>query len=1306
MSSQVTPSTAPESNSASAKKDAQIAKLDQFVSGQVQKAAAHVRWVEVATHLALAATIFLASLLVFCVIDAWLLSFSPMFRLVALVAIVLGCLGYAIWKTLPLLILKINPVYAAKMIEDAQPGLKNSLLNYLTLRNERADSGSKPLSKNVMQMLQNRAATDISQTPVENTVDRTKLIRIGFVLIGIILFAGVYKLVSPKDPFQSIARLMAPFADISTPSRVRIQGVEPGNVEIYFGETVEISATIKGLSESEQATVIYSSTNDEIQDAVLPLEVDSSGRKYFGRLTTDKGSIQQTLHYYVVAGDTRSNTCEIKVSPRPTLSVESVELSPPKYTELPAIKLEKKVEIEGLEGTRVKINALSNLPMERAWIELFRINPENPDDITIVEEQKMEVDDRDATGEFVLRLRRKKVEGKLEVEPAFTHYRLQFIALDGKQTEQPTRYPVKVIPDLTPEVEITNPESRESEQPQNRVLPLIVAASDPDFKISSMEVTVVHGGKNLVNQKLPLGDQNRIGRVTGSFRFLPKKFGLKAGDKVVVFATAFDNRMSPMSGLPDPNQARTKNYEIKILPPVVNEDGGNGGDDSENPDSDPNDDSDGNKDENQNNKPNDKPESKDKNSKSKNKDSKNSQSGDEKSGKQNNDDSNQRPKDGQNDSDSKDSKSDTKDKDGGKGSENKDDNSSKKNSDEKGDDGKTGNDQSKSGDKQNDRKSSKKSDEKNKKGEAKKSKSDNKTKGNSNSKQKGAEEGEKSQQGGDDSKNGSAEKNSGGSKSDEKTTDEVGDNPNRSNQNEDSAAENRENSPSQGDGNPEDKPLEKNAHEGEKFEKLDQLRKRAERENQNRNPDNNATENGSDQGDSANPEEKPESKGDSDRKSGKGDNKSADKAGDKKGSDDKAGGNKGADKKGADKKGSDKAGDKKGKGDTKGKGGNKGTDSKKSDSKNSDKMNSKDKGSSDKAEPNKGNAKDPDSDKSNKGGGDKKSDSKGDNKNRDTKNPAGKDTNGDKGKGKGQNKKNSQETSDKNSDSAGKSDDAGKSDGSKKKGSDKGNSKDGSAKKGEGGKQGDSKESKSGDKSASDSKGADTKKSDEGGKKSNAQKSDGSKKGKAGENGSKGKKTENKDGAKSESAKQGDESGAESKGEPNSENQNNDKNNRAKSANRRPGTGQRSGNGDQSNADPVPEDQLTEEQRANLEYTKEVTDLALEYLENQKQDPDPEMLKQMNWTKEEMNQFLERWKKMKQNANSDPVNSQKDYTDKLRSLGLKDPRIKLKDQVKSDAVKGLNEDGSVLKAPPEYAEEYHNFQKFRNQTDSKRAKRR
>src|SRR5207248_2982458 len=162
-------------------------------------------------------------------------------RCTALAVLIVCSLWYLAVAVGPLLVRAINPEYAARTIEEATPTLKNSLINFLLLRHERGT-----LKEIVYQAVEKQAAADIATVPVEAAVDRSRLIHAGYVLCVVLaVFAG-YKILSPKDPFQTVARVLAPWAEIARPSRVQISEVEPGSAEVYYGQSVPIFATVRG----------------------------------------------------------------------------------------------------------------------------------------------------------------------------------------------------------------------------------------------------------------------------------------------------------------------------------------------------------------------------------------------------------------------------------------------------------------------------------------------------------------------------------------------------------------------------------------------------------------------------------------------------------------------------------------------------------------------------------------------------------------------------------------------------------------------------------------------------------------------------------------------------------------------------------------------------------------------------------------------------------------------------------------------------------------------------------------------------
>ena len=147
---------------------------------------------------------------------------------------------------------------AAAVHSPHQSGLRG-----LRHRTQQADAEKQPdqfpavagqaggLAPHVYEAIEQHAATELAQVPVEATIDRSKLIKIGYVFLGLVLVAAIYKVSSPKDPFLTVGRIVLPWADIAPPTRVTIVDVRPGNSTVMRGQRAKISAEVHGVARQQ-----------------------------------------------------------------------------------------------------------------------------------------------------------------------------------------------------------------------------------------------------------------------------------------------------------------------------------------------------------------------------------------------------------------------------------------------------------------------------------------------------------------------------------------------------------------------------------------------------------------------------------------------------------------------------------------------------------------------------------------------------------------------------------------------------------------------------------------------------------------------------------------------------------------------------------------------------------------------------------------------------------------------------------------------------------------------------------------------
>ena len=193
---------------------------DQIIEQQLARTKRRVKWVDLGSLAMGLVGGIIVYLMIVVLIDHWVTGLSGLGRFVALLVLLLGAAYYVAAFLVPPFLRRINPAYAARAIEQSDPSLKNSLINFLMFRRD-----ATPTNRLVYQALRQRAATDLRDVNIDLAVDRTKLIRVGYVVVALMVLFAIYTIFSPKDVFQTMLRVAAPWAHIARPSRVSISDV-------------------------------------------------------------------------------------------------------------------------------------------------------------------------------------------------------------------------------------------------------------------------------------------------------------------------------------------------------------------------------------------------------------------------------------------------------------------------------------------------------------------------------------------------------------------------------------------------------------------------------------------------------------------------------------------------------------------------------------------------------------------------------------------------------------------------------------------------------------------------------------------------------------------------------------------------------------------------------------------------------------------------------------------------------------------------------------------------------------------------
>ena len=540
-----------------------VSPLESAVEEHIDSTSRLVRKVDLALALLVGTSLILGGLFLAILADHWLLkdglSTTLRFAIFGGLATIAGL--YTYWKILPIFQYQINPVYTADLIERDVHTFKNSLINWLLLRQERSERDDLPQDKINARMFDGivqTAAAKVQAVPIGHAVDFRKLIWVGtFFAILLILFVA-YAAFSPKNSFASIARVMLPFGNIERPQTAQFRNVEPGDATVLQGEMIVVSAEVVSPS-PEPVYLVFSTDDGQAVQQRIPMLMPE-GRIAFetqfppGRQGSQRG-FNSSVDYWIAQGESRSRQYRIDVQPAASIEIVSLQYDFPDYTGLPTEIVEHSSDVKALEGTAISIAVRSTLPLETINL-VFDDNPASNVAMRITNSEKTE-----AQGTFTLR-------------NPFPHRTFAFQATDanGNASRRSGIHRIEVIPDQPPRIQWADTAEHlrdvaEINLPINEALPLPIQAEDPDFALRYIRFKTEAPGKRIPDSEL-LADSPRTGptehrgQISRTYNFSPTAKRLAVGDTVDVWVEAVDTK------LPEANESATRRIKINVVEPT------------------------------------------------------------------------------------------------------------------------------------------------------------------------------------------------------------------------------------------------------------------------------------------------------------------------------------------------------------------------------------------------------------------------------------------------------------------------------------------------------------------------------------------------------------------------------------------------------------------------------------------------------------------------------------------------------------------------------------------------------------------
>ena len=450
--------------------------------------------------------------------------------------ILFGGLGtaavYAFVRIARPMLLKVNTLYAAKSIESTDSTFKNSLINYLQIRD---DAGK--VAPSVLAQIEARAVADLSKVNVDDVVDQSQIVRLSYALAAIVVGICLYSWITPKSLLDSARRAF--LADVQRPTNTRFLNITPGDKpdapKVMTGMPVEFS--VETLGAQPEAVTLFTSRDEGKTFAETPMTV---GNSFADPWKAKIDRVPGKLFYYMAGGDGKTRTYELEVLPVAIVEKVSLDYDFPEYAQAPRREGVEEGNVEALQGTRITITAFTNQPARSGTLDF---GPRPP--VPLIPVQG---DQKKLTGTFLV-----DTDGQ---------YSVKFNTVDGQANPEPVLYDIRVVKDVAPTARFIRPESP-TLRPANARVPLVIEASD-DFGLKEVKLHVHKNGEIL---------QKAVDLIEPNAKEVPKQIqktvaldleplSLKVGDKIEYWLTLRDNCDL------QPNKFETPKQTIEIQEPV------------------------------------------------------------------------------------------------------------------------------------------------------------------------------------------------------------------------------------------------------------------------------------------------------------------------------------------------------------------------------------------------------------------------------------------------------------------------------------------------------------------------------------------------------------------------------------------------------------------------------------------------------------------------------------------------------------------------------------------------------------------
>ncbi len=425
--------------------EAALGQLPQPILDKLQSMIRRVRRLLFIRGLFATLAVALVCLLAIMAVDATITLFSTTSRWILSLAGLALTLAAAWWFLVRPLSRRYTLTKMARILEVRHPELQERISTAVELlASDDPDSirGSQELIQAVVDSAVDDVATVDPKTEFKPARSK-KFIVASAICAGIIaLLLAIW----PQQAWTLLTRALAPFLDIGNAYADTLV-VDPGDVRVAKGEpvTIQVSVKHKRLKRAEIRRQLPDG-NDSVERMALIAE-EPDGTKRFS-LTFP--AVEEGFDYRVRAGAALSRYFDVTAVEPPTVTKLEVKYDYPEYTGLPDAGGETETgEIRAVAHTRVSVTATLNKP---AWSAKLILNETPSAAEPVIAENRVTWDFELTSG----------MRGSWHLD----------LADEEGFANQPSSYPIEVLPDKAPTVQILAPVQRDISLKPTERLPI------------------------------------------------------------------------------------------------------------------------------------------------------------------------------------------------------------------------------------------------------------------------------------------------------------------------------------------------------------------------------------------------------------------------------------------------------------------------------------------------------------------------------------------------------------------------------------------------------------------------------------------------------------------------------------------------------------------------------------------------------------------------------------------------------------------------------------------------------------------